>query len=337
MNEGVCLAIEVDEARARRRVEIGYVDRLTHDPAEALALGARRRRRDGEAVSIALVGNAAEIEPAWAAAGERFDIVTDQTSAHDALGGYVPAEIGLADALDPAREPARRIPAPVPRGDGRPCSGDARVPARWRGRLRLRQQPSGPGPGGGRRRRVRLPGLRARPSSGRSSARAVARSAGRRCPATRPTSRAPTGRSSSCSPTTPASAAGSRWPQARVPFQGLPARICWLGLRRAVARRSRLQRAGRIGRGQRSDRHRARPPRRRLGRLPEPRDRGDGRWHRRGRRLAAAQRARQHGRRRVVGFDPPRRRRRDRLLAARRDGRRRRRQRRSPPRSSSAS
>ena len=57
----------------------------------------------------------------------------------------------------------------------------------------------------------------------------MARSAGPRCPATRPTSRGPTARSSSCSPTTPACAAGSRWPQARVPFQGLPARICWLG------------------------------------------------------------------------------------------------------------
>ena len=44
------------------------------------------------------MGNAAEIEPAWAAAGERFDVVTDQTSAHDALGGYVPAEISLVDA-----------------------------------------------------------------------------------------------------------------------------------------------------------------------------------------------------------------------------------------------
>jgi urocanate hydratase len=46
------------------------------------------------------VGNAAEIEPAWAKAGERFDVVTDQTSAHDALGGYVPAEIALPDALE---------------------------------------------------------------------------------------------------------------------------------------------------------------------------------------------------------------------------------------------
>jgi urocanate hydratase len=98
MNEGVCLVIEVDEARAGRRLELGYVDRLTHDPAEALAW-ARDAASRGEAVSIALVGNAAEIEPAWAAAGERFDLVTDQTSAHDALGGYVPTEISLEDAL----------------------------------------------------------------------------------------------------------------------------------------------------------------------------------------------------------------------------------------------
>ncbi len=99
MNDGVCIAIEVDEARARRRLDIGYVDRLTHDPAEALAW-ARAAAAAGEAISIALVGNAAEIEPAWAAAGERFDLVTDQTSAHDALGGYVPDEMTLPDALE---------------------------------------------------------------------------------------------------------------------------------------------------------------------------------------------------------------------------------------------
>jgi urocanate hydratase len=97
MNEGVCLAIEVDEARARRRLDIGYVDRLTASPDEALRW-ARQAAAAGEARSIALVGNAAEIEPAWTAGGERFDVVTDQTSAHDALGGYVPAEIALSDA-----------------------------------------------------------------------------------------------------------------------------------------------------------------------------------------------------------------------------------------------
>ncbi len=98
MNEGVVIAVEVDERRAARRHEIGYVDRLTHDPAEALRM-AREAAAEGRALSIALVGNAAEVEPAWAKAGERFDVVTDQTSAHDALGGYVPAEISLADAL----------------------------------------------------------------------------------------------------------------------------------------------------------------------------------------------------------------------------------------------
>jgi urocanate hydratase len=98
MNEGVCLAIEVDEARARRRLDMGYVDRLTGDPAEALAW-AREAAAGGRALSVALVGNAAEIEPAWAERGERFDLVTDQTSAHDALAGYVPDEITLADAL----------------------------------------------------------------------------------------------------------------------------------------------------------------------------------------------------------------------------------------------
>jgi urocanate hydratase len=97
MNDGVALCIEVDESRAKRRLEIGYVDRLTDDPDEALGM-ARAAAAAGEPLSIALVGNAAEIEPAWAARGERFDVVTDQTSAHDALGGYVPAEIAFSDA-----------------------------------------------------------------------------------------------------------------------------------------------------------------------------------------------------------------------------------------------
>jgi urocanate hydratase len=99
MNEGVVIAIEVDELRARRRLDIGYIDRLTESPDEALSW-AREAVADGRPESIALVGNAAEIEPAWAAGGERFDVVTDQTSAHDALAGYVPSEIDLSDALE---------------------------------------------------------------------------------------------------------------------------------------------------------------------------------------------------------------------------------------------
>ena len=212
MNEGVCIVIEVDEARARRRLDIGYVDRLTADPAEALAW-ARAAAVEGVPLSIALVGNAAEVEPAWAAAGERFDLVTDQTSAHDALGGYVPDEMTLADALvlratqpDEYQRRARAL-------DGRPRPRDARLPARRRGRVRLRQQPARAGPGGGRRRRVRLPGVRAglHPAAVLRGPRPVP--LGRAVRATPPTSPARTGPSSSSSPTTPASTAGSRWPR----------------------------------------------------------------------------------------------------------------------------
>ena len=99
MNEGVALVVEVDEARAARRREMGYVDRLSHDLDEALGW-ARSAAAEGRAESIALVGNAAEIEPDLVRRGERFDVVTDQTSAHDALNGYVPTGVTVAEAAE---------------------------------------------------------------------------------------------------------------------------------------------------------------------------------------------------------------------------------------------
>jgi hypothetical protein len=71
MNDGVAIVVEVDEARARRRRDIGYVDRLTGSIDEALAW-AREAAADGRRLSIALVGNAAEIEPELARRGERL-------------------------------------------------------------------------------------------------------------------------------------------------------------------------------------------------------------------------------------------------------------------------
>ncbi|PZR62967.1 MAG: urocanate hydratase [Chloroflexi bacterium] len=98
MNGGALLAVEVDPARAERRRAIGYVDELTDDLDDAL-----RRidgwRAQGTARSIALVGNAADVEPELVRRSWRPDVVTDQTSAHDPLGGYVPGGIGLAQAL----------------------------------------------------------------------------------------------------------------------------------------------------------------------------------------------------------------------------------------------
>ncbi len=99
MNEGVALVVEVDEARARRRLEIGYVDRLTADLGEALRW-AREAAAEGRPASIALVGNAAEVEPELVRRRERFDVLTDQTSAHDALNGYVPAGVTVEQAIE---------------------------------------------------------------------------------------------------------------------------------------------------------------------------------------------------------------------------------------------
>jgi urocanate hydratase len=99
MNGGAALVIEVDEARARRRRDAGYVDELTESLDDAVAM-VDAWRRAGEAGSVALIGNAAEVEPELVRRGWRPDLVTDQTSAHDPLGGYVPGGMTLTDALE---------------------------------------------------------------------------------------------------------------------------------------------------------------------------------------------------------------------------------------------
>jgi urocanate hydratase len=98
MNEGTVLAIEVDPARAERRHHAGYVDELTTSLDEAVRkVDAWREAR--EARSIGLVANAADVEPELVRRGWHPDVVTDQTSAHDPLNGYVPGGMSLADAL----------------------------------------------------------------------------------------------------------------------------------------------------------------------------------------------------------------------------------------------
>ena len=97
MNGGVMLCVEVDPHRIQRRIDTRYCDRMTHDLDEALAwtMAAIEAR---EPLSIGLVGNCAEVLPELVARGVTPDIVTDQTSAHDPLQGYVPAGLTLADA-----------------------------------------------------------------------------------------------------------------------------------------------------------------------------------------------------------------------------------------------
>jgi urocanate hydratase len=98
MNDGVCLAVEVDPARVQRRLETRYLDKATASLDEALEWceGARRSRTP---LSVGLIGNCAEVLPALVRRGFAPDAVTDQTSAHDTLHGYVPAGLPLAAAL----------------------------------------------------------------------------------------------------------------------------------------------------------------------------------------------------------------------------------------------
>ncbi|MGH9262670.1 MAG: urocanate hydratase, partial [Acidimicrobiales bacterium] len=103
MNEGVCLAVDVDPARVARRLETRYLDREARTLDEAIQLCEDARRR-GTALSVGLVGNCAEVLPALVARGFRPDVLTDQTSAHDPLNGYVPPGLPLADALVLRRE-----------------------------------------------------------------------------------------------------------------------------------------------------------------------------------------------------------------------------------------
>jgi urocanate hydratase len=99
MNEGIALCVEVDPQRIERRLETGYLDVFADDLDSALER-AEEARREGEPLSIGVLGNAAEVLPSLLERGYVPDAVTDQTSAHDPLGGYVPAGYGLEAAAE---------------------------------------------------------------------------------------------------------------------------------------------------------------------------------------------------------------------------------------------
>ena len=97
MNGGVALCVEVDSWRAQRRVEHRYLDEIAGSVDAALRRATECAGR-GEAKSIGIIGNAAEVFPALLEQGFTPDVVTDQTSAHDPLNGYVPAGLPLDEA-----------------------------------------------------------------------------------------------------------------------------------------------------------------------------------------------------------------------------------------------
>ena len=97
MNGGVCIAVECDPKRIRRRIDIGYCDLMLEDMDDALK-EAKDAVSEGRPLSIGLLGNCAETHPAIVEKGVVPDVVTDQTSAHDELGGYIPSGLTVDEA-----------------------------------------------------------------------------------------------------------------------------------------------------------------------------------------------------------------------------------------------
>jgi len=99
MLNGAILCVEVDRARIERRLETRYLDEAAGSLDDALAR-VRAAQRDGRGLSVGLLGNAAEVVPELARRGEHFDLVTDQTAAHDPLNGYVPVGLDVDAAAE---------------------------------------------------------------------------------------------------------------------------------------------------------------------------------------------------------------------------------------------
>ena len=303
MNDGVAICVDVRPARHRaphRAPLPGRAGRLASTHALQLAVEAR------DAAPAALHRRARQRRRAAARScsprARPIDIVTDQTSRP--RPARLPARrrrLRRHGRRTPPRSPPTSPSGPASRwpGTSRPWSASwTRAPRSSTTATRSAARPNSPATSGRSPSPASSP-----PTSGRCSARARARSAGRRCPATRRTSPRPTRRSSTSSRRTSRWPAGSSWPASGSHFQGLPARICWLGYGERDQAGRALQRHGR--------RRRARAPRWRIGRdhldcgsvaSPVPRDRGHARRLRRDRRLAAAQRHGQRRLRRLLGL-----------------------------------
>ena len=258
MNDGVALVIEVDEARARRRLEAGFVDEMTHDLDQAVAT-VDRWRAAGEARSMALLGNAADIEPELVRRSWRPDVVTDQTSAHDPLNGYItnditPDEARALRTSDPD-EYVRRSTAAMAQ-HVRAMLAFQRAGAvtfDYGNNIRTFAAEAGVEDA------FQIPGfvpafIRPLFCEGRGPFRVAALSGD-------PADIARI--DEALAGLFPDDTGLQRWLRLaaeKVPIQGLPARICWLGYGERARAGCGHQRPRRVGRDQRADRHRPRPP-----------------------------------------------------------------------------
>ncbi len=103
MNEGVGIIVEVNQKKIERRLETNYLDTWTDDLDQALQI-AEEHQAKGEPISIGLLGNAAHVYPELTKRGVTPDVVTDQTAAHDELNGYIPYQVPFQEALELRKE-----------------------------------------------------------------------------------------------------------------------------------------------------------------------------------------------------------------------------------------
>ena len=225
MNEGTSLIVEVDPARAERRVSQGFLDEIAPSLDEALAR-VERYRREKKARSVGLVANAADVLPEIVRRGVSIDVVTDQTSAHDPLDGYVPAGVEDPAALRSAdpEEYIRRSRASM----ARHCEAIVGLASRGAVAFDYGNNLRGEARTAGYADAFSYPGfvpayIRPLFSEGRGPFRWVALSGD--AADIRRTDRL-------VLELFPEDRTLARWIELageRVPFQGLPARVCWLG------------------------------------------------------------------------------------------------------------
>ncbi len=300
MNGAAFLGIEVDPARIRKRIETGYCDAMTYSLDEALAL-LRKAMDAGEPKSVGLVANCAEALPELARRGVVPDLLTDQTSAHDPLNGYIPAGLTVERAAElRARDPQQYLDRAL----------DS-IAIHVRAMLDLQRAGAVTFDYGNNIRRFaadrgvadafQIPGfvpeyIRPLFCEGRGPFRWVALSG-------EPSDIAATDqlicRLFGSNPSL------TRWislAQQKVHFQGLPGAYLLAGLWRARAIRAGNESHGGQRQTEGAYRHRPRSSGLRLRRFALPRDRSHARRKRRHRRLAHPERPAQHRLRRKLGF-----------------------------------
>ena len=318
MNEGVLIGVEVDRNRIERRLQTRYLDSMTVDVDGAVAR-AREAVAAQRPLSIGLLGNAADVLPELLRRGVVPDLVTDQTSAHDPLNGYVPNGMGYEAALALRAADPGRYMAEARRSMAEHVRAMLELKARgsvvfdYGNNIRAEAQKAGVA------NAFDIPGfvpayIRPLFCEGKGPFRWACLSGDLDDIAAT---------DDAVLATFPHDQALCRWiqPGPRAGEAAGPAGPHLLArLRRAREDGTGLQRAGAQRPREGADRDRPRPPRRRLGRLTQPGDRGHARRLGRDRRLADPQRPAQRRGRRDLGLRAPRRRGRHRLLDPRRHG-----------------